>query len=219
MGMLIKGVKAGSVRSKMVNFEIKLSKFGEDCNIREMKKDIKKVLQRANRRIQNVEKAGLPSPALKALYAERGRSVSYSKFSISGLDLRNEVGFMRAKEEYARAVSFLYNPTSSATGAREYVKSIATKYNIPVDVSARIIDKATSPAVTDSGDINIFNYQSIVNEASNDVMNADLQLTEDTVKNGEIIESKIDETIARLNKNNMAHMFYDLFGDGSPRMK
>lgn len=197
-------------------------KLGEDLVVptkETVKKEIKKILQRANRRIQNVEESGLPSPALKALYAERGKSDVYSKFSISGMDLNSEAGFMRAKEEYARAISFLHNPTSTATGARRYVKSVADKYNIPIDVSARIIDKATSPAVTDSGDINIFNYQSIISEASNDVYNSVLNLSENTEENGVYLESIIDNAINNLNSNSQAKMFEELFGNGSPRMK
>ena len=38
-----------------------------------LKKVVNMICQQANRRIQNVEKAGLASPAVKAVYAERGK--------------------------------------------------------------------------------------------------------------------------------------------------
>ena len=55
----------------------------------EFKKEINKTLQQANRRIQNIEKANLASPAVKAVYAERGKKDSFTYFSTRGLNPQN----------------------------------------------------------------------------------------------------------------------------------
>lgn len=59
--------------------------------------EIAKVFQRANRRIQNIEKAGLISPAVAAL--QKGDVESYTKFSMRG-------DWNTLKMEYTKAISF-----------------------------------------------------------------------------------------------------------------
>ncbi|MBO5483057.1 MAG: hypothetical protein J5978_07035 [Spirochaetaceae bacterium] len=135
-----------------------------------LKKVVNMICQQANRRIQNVEKAGLASPAVKAVYAERGKK-GYTYFSTAGLDPTNENDWERIKYEYGRAMSFLNNPTSSATGARQYIKYQATQLNnIPFESANKIIDLATSPTIDNYGNVNIFSYGSILDEFKNDVM-------------------------------------------------
>lgn len=135
-----------------------------------LKKVVNMICQQANRRIQNVEKAGLASPAVKAVYAERGKK-GYTYFSTAGLDPTNENDWERIKYEYGRAMSFLNNPTSSATGARQYIQYQATQLNnIPFESANKIIDLATSPTIDNYGNVNIFSYGSILDEFKNDVM-------------------------------------------------
>lgn len=76
-----------------------------------MRQVIRKVFQVANRRIQNIEKSGALSPAVTALGKHSG---GYSKFSVSGLS------WEQLKVEYGRCVAFLNQPTSTASGAREW---------------------------------------------------------------------------------------------------
>ena len=47
----------------------------------QLKREINKTLQQANRRIQNIQNAGLASPAVKAVIAERGKK-DYTYFHI-----------------------------------------------------------------------------------------------------------------------------------------
>lgn len=193
-----------------------------------MKKEIKKVLQRANRRAQNIENAGLPSPALKALYAERGSNAGvgvYSKFSITGLDIGNETEWALIKQEYGRALAFLNNPTSSATGARQYVKSVANDYTGGNFESAkRLIDVATSPEIAENGEISVFNYGSILENFASDVMQAEETAQGETIDHAQAVEN----VLARLEREvtpsgqysaGAKSDFYKLFGNGSPRMK
>ena len=86
----------------------------------ELKKQMMKTFQKANRRIQNVKKAGLSSPAVQQLISERGER-GYTYFSGARLDPRNPTDWEQLKYEYGRAIAFLNNPTSSATGARQYI--------------------------------------------------------------------------------------------------
>ena len=97
-----------------------------------MRKEISRVFQQANRRIQNVEKSGNISPAVVAL--NKGDIKGFTKFSMkhSWNDL---------KIEYAKAVSFLQQPTSTATGTKEYAKHLQTTYKLSDDEFSLLQDK------------------------------------------------------------------------------
>lgn len=88
---------------------------------KELRAEIARVFQQANRRIQNIERSGIFSPAVASLGELSDR---YSKFAMGGLS------WAQLKMEYGRAVAFLQQPTSSATGAREYNKQVQQRYNL-----------------------------------------------------------------------------------------
>ena len=90
----------------------------------EMRKEISRVFQMANRRIQNIENAELVSPAVMAL--NKGDIQGYTKFSMAG-------DWETLKVEYGKAVSFLRQPTSSATGTREYNRHLMATYDLSKD--------------------------------------------------------------------------------------
>lgn len=84
-----------------------------------LKKQIQKVFHMANRRIQNIEKSGVYSPALKELeFSQVGQMQRFAKFTQAGQDW-NEI-----KLQYAKAVQFLRKPTSTASGAKQWNKAI-----------------------------------------------------------------------------------------------
>ena len=91
----------------------------------EFRNEIAKVFQRANRRIQNIERSGLISPAVTAL--GKGSIKGYTKFSMRNSDWNS------LKVEYAKAVSFLKQPTSTATGTREYDRHLMKAYDLTED--------------------------------------------------------------------------------------
>lgn len=103
----------------------------------DFRKEISRVFQQANRRIQNIEKANLVSPAVTAL----GRGDGYTKFSMR--HTWNDL-----KIEYSKAVAFLKQPTSTASGTREYNKHLKKTFDLSdkeFDVMAKDInDKLTS---------------------------------------------------------------------------
>lgn len=84
--------------------------------------EISRVFQQANRRIQNIEKSGVVSPSVVAL--NKGDIKGFTKFSMRQDD------FNTLKREYAKAVSFLQQPTSTSSGAREYGKHLQRTYNL-----------------------------------------------------------------------------------------
>lgn len=81
----------------------------------ELKKEIRQVFQKANRRIQNVERAGVLSPAVAQL--DLDNTSGFSKFKM-GSDWES------TKRNYAKAIAFLNQPTSTATGARQFQKQL-----------------------------------------------------------------------------------------------
>lgn len=86
-----------------------------------LRKEIARIFQQANRRIQNIEKSGIVSPAVVAL--NKGDVKGYSKFSMKH-------DWNDLKIEYSKAVAFLQQPTSSATGTKEYGEHLKKTYNL-----------------------------------------------------------------------------------------
>ena len=174
-----------------------------------LKREINKTLQQANRRIQNIQKAGLASPAVKAVIAEKGKK-NYTYFSIANLDLTNYIDWEQAKYEYGRALSFLNNPTSTATGARQYISYQARELNnIPFMSANKIVDLATSPTIDEYGNVNIFSYGSLLERFKSDVSIVKDSMKENAEELAEELESKIQAEINRL--ANSGEHFLDRF--------
>ena len=87
----------------------------------ELRKEIARVFQQANRRIQNVENSGIVSPAVVAL--NKGDIKGFTKFSMKH-------SWDELKIEYSKAISFLQQPTSTASGAKEYARHLKKTYNL-----------------------------------------------------------------------------------------
>ena len=104
----------------------------------DLKQQMLKTFQKANRRIQNVRKANLSSPGVQQLISERGER-GFTYFSGANLDPRDPIDWEQLKYEYGRAISFLNNPTSSATGARQYIRYYQKQLGISFDGANKII--------------------------------------------------------------------------------
>lgn len=156
---------------------------------------VNRVLQQANRRIQNIENAGLASPAVKAVFAERGKR-GFTYFTTSGLNPLNPTDWELIKYEYGRAMSFLNNPTSTATGARQYIKYQATQLNnIPFESANKIVDLATEPTIDNYGNVNIFSYGEILDTFKNDVMNTQSEMIKNSKEYAENLENQLKNAI------------------------
>lgn len=175
------------------------------------KKEINKILQQANRRIQNIENAGLASPALKAVYAERGKKNSFTYFSIAGLNPQNKTDWELMKYEYGRAVAFLNNPTSTATGARQYIKYQATELNVPFETANEIVDLATDPSIDEQGNVNIFSYREILDSFRDDVFSTGRDMKENGKEYAKQLEEDLKDTINKTYKDvdNFLSRFFD----------
>ena len=90
----------------------------------EYRKEIARVFQMANRRIQNIEQSGQLSPAVQAL--NKGDVKGFTKFSMKG-------DWNTLKIEYGKAISFLRQPTSTAQGARQYGQHLQRMYDLTPD--------------------------------------------------------------------------------------
>lgn len=90
----------------------------------EYRKEIARVFQMANRRIQNIEQSGQLSPAVQAL--NKGDIKGFTKFSMKD-------DWNTLKIEYGKAISFLRQPTSTAQGARQYGQHLQRMYDLTPD--------------------------------------------------------------------------------------
>lgn len=87
-----------------------------------LRKEISKVFQAANRRIQNIERADVFSPAVASL--GKSHIDRFSKFGMRGKSWRE------LKKEYGKAISFLQQPTSTATGAKQFARQVKGQLDI-----------------------------------------------------------------------------------------
>lgn len=104
-------------------FSLKTAILESDLD-KQVRKEIQRVFHAANRRIQNIEKSGVYSFAYQALkggFDDRQRMTKFAKFSLQGLS------DAEIKIQYAKAISFLQKPTSTASGARQHEKYIKEK--------------------------------------------------------------------------------------------
>lgn len=175
-----------------------------------LRKEINKTLQQANRRIQNIENAGLASPAVKAVIAERGKK-DYTYFSIKGLKADNATDWEMMKYEYGRAMSFLNNPTSTATGARQYIRYQAKElHNIPFESANKIVDLATSPTIDEYGSVNIFKYGELLDKYKTEIMQVADKMKENAKDYAIDLENALLDAINKIHDSN-TNSFLDRF--------
>ena len=175
-----------------------------------IKSEANRLFQKANRRIQNITTKGYASPAVKAIIAERGKH-DYTYFSSSGLDLTNPSDYARLQYEIGRAIAFLQNPTSTATGARQYIQYQADRLNgIPFESANKIVDIATEPTIDEYGNVNIFSYGDILDGLKNDVQFYADSMQDNALDFAEQLENKILE---EYNKGKNDLDFLDSFFD------
>lgn len=177
----------------------------------DFKKEINRILQQANRRIQNIENANLASPAVKAVYAERGKKNSFTYFSTRGLNPQNTTDWELMKYEYGRALAFLNNPTSTATGARQYIKYQAKELNIPFESANKIVDLATNPNIDEYGNVNIFSYHEILDRFKGDVFSTGRDIEQNGKEYAKQLEDLLQDAINKIDNDadNLIDRFID----------
>ena len=154
----------------------------------ENRKEIARVFQMANRRIQNIEQSGLLSPAVSAL--NKNDVTRYSKFS-----MRQD--WQTLKTEYAKAVSFLRQPTSTLTGLREYNKHLKSTYDLSDD-EFELMSKSLNRKLTSINDTNfveryLMRYKDFTGELEAESRDVSDQIESDAYKIQEMLDNEIEE--------------------------
>lgn len=195
MAKIIFSAKVISSIDNSMKDDIRTSLIGNKA----MAKEIKRVLQMANRRAQNIEKSGVVSTAYRGLELE-GRK-GYSKFNITGLDITSEYQWDIAKYEYSKAIEFLNNPTSTSTGAKQYINHIAKKYDKSKEQAQLHLLNAMEVQTVD-GKIPFLNYRSNLDNAIKDDFNTDSKKDNDTMsKNAKEHAKQMEESIKQATDN------------------
>ena len=179
----------------------------------DLKKQMMKTFQKANRRVQNVKNAGLSSPAVQQLISERGDR-GYTFFSGANLNPRDPIDWEQLKYEYGRAIAFLNNPTSSARGARQYINYYKNELGVSFEGANKIVGLATQPEISENGEINIFNYSSILENIKSDVMREQQSNLDSVDSYGNELEEKIIRALENeVHRYNSGSGFDDNFLD------
>lgn len=154
-----------------------------------LRKEIARVFQRANRRIQNVEKTGLVSPAVVAL--NKGDIKGFAKFSMKG-------DWNDLKIEYSKAVSFLQQPTSTASGTREYSNHLKKSYDLNDKEFKLMQDKLMGKiaSVSDERFLEqyLMQYKDFTGELEQESRDVSDQIEDDAVR----IENALDDAIDQI---------------------
>lgn len=157
-----------------------------------LRKEIARVFQQANRRIQNIEKTGLVSPAVVAL--NKGDIKSFAKFSMKH-------DWNDLKIEYSKAVSFLQQPTSTASGTREYSNHLKKSYNLDDGEFTLMQDKLMGKiaSVSDERFLEqyLMQYKDFTGELEQESRDVSDQIEDDAVK----IENALDDALERIAKD------------------
>lgn len=163
-----------------------------------LRKEIARVFQQANRRIQNVEKTGIVSPAVVAL--NKGNITGFTKFSMrhSWEDL---------KIEYSKAVSFLRQPTSSATGTKEYAEHLKKAYDLDDKSFALMQNKLMGKiaSVSDERFLEqyLMQYKDFTGELEQESKDVSDQIEDEAVK----IENALDDALEQIGNDPNAEAF------------
>lgn len=163
-----------------------------------LRKEIARVFQQANRRIQNVEKTGIVSPAVVAL--NKSNITGFTKFS-----MRNS--WEDLKIEYSKAVSFLRQPTSTATGTKEYAEHLKKAYDLDNKSFTLMQDKLMGKiaSVSDERFLEqyLMQYKDFTGELEQESKDVSDQIEDDAVK----IENALDDALEQIGNDPNAEAF------------
>ena len=154
----------------------------------ELRKEISRVFQQANRRIQNVEKTGIVSPAVVAL--NKGDIKGFAKFSMKH-------DWNDLKIEYAKAVSFLQQPTSTASGTREYAEHLKKTYNLTDKefsiMQNNLVGKIASVSDQKFLEQYLMQYKDFTGELEQESRDVSDQIESDAVKIADSLQNNIND--------------------------
>lgn len=154
----------------------------------ELKKEIARVFQQANRRIQNVENSGIVSPAVVAL--NKGDIKGFAKFSMKH-------DWNDLKIEYSKAVSFLQQPTSTTSGAKEYARHLKKTYNLTDNefsiMQNNLMGKIASVSDQKFLEQYLMQYKDFTGELEQESKDVSDQIESDAIKIADSVQRNIDD--------------------------
>lgn len=163
-----------------------------------LRKEIARVFQMANRRIQNVEKSGFISPAVVSL--NKGDIKGFTKFSMKH-------DWNDLKIEYSKAVSFLQQPTSTASGTREYSNHLKKSYNLDDKefklMQDKLIGKIASVSDERFLEQYLMQYKDFTGELEQETRDVSDQIEDDAVK----IENALDDAMEQIAKSETSEAY------------
>lgn len=163
-----------------------------------LRKEIARVFQQANRRIQNVEQTGLISPAVVAL--NKGDIKVFAKFSMKH-------DWNDLKIEYSKAVSFLQQPTSTASGTREYSNHLKKSYDLNDKEFKLMQDKLMGKiaSISDERFLEqyLMQYKDFTGELEQESRDVSDQIEDDAVR----IENALDDAIDQIAHSGTAEAY------------
>lgn len=140
-----------------------------------------------NRRLQNIRQSGVLSPAASALGVDLANT-KFTQFSVAKKD------FNTLKIEYAKAISFLQNPTSTAQGAKQWQKAVQKSLGFSDKLMAKVVEKI----ISDKDDFNIGSpIERVTEQFETSVKDISEQIETDAKaeKNLEKLESELNRDI------------------------
>lgn len=153
----------------------------------EYRKEIARVFQQANRRIQNIEQSGQLSPAVQAL--NKGDIKGFTKFSMKH-------DWNTLKIEYGKAISFLRQPTSTATGTNEYAKHLQREYDLTPDeynlMARNLKGKLNSVSDSDFVERYLMRYKDFTGEMEQSASDISTQIESEAQSISRAIDAEIE---------------------------
>lgn len=153
----------------------------------EYRKEIARVFQMANRRIQNIEQSGQLSPAVQAL--NKGDVKGFTKFSMKG-------DWNTLKIEYGKAISFLRQPTSTAQGARQYGQHMQRMYDLTPDeynlMARNLQGKLNSVSDSDFVERYLMRYKDFTGEMEQSASDISTQIESEAQSISRAIDAEIE---------------------------
>lgn len=153
----------------------------------EYRKEIARVFQMANRRIQNIEQSGQLSPAVQAL--NKGDVKGFTKFSMRG-------DWNTLKIEYGKAISFLRQPTSTAQGARQYGQHMQRMYDLTPDeynlMARNLQGKLNSVSDSDFVERYLMRYKDFTGEMEQSASDISTQIESEAQSISRAIDAEIE---------------------------
>lgn len=156
-----------------------------------LRAEIRRVFQQANRRIQNIESKGLVSPAVESLHLDP--DLGYTKFGMSGFN------WDELKAQYAKAVGFLRQPTSTATGTRDYNKHLMAAYDLTQDefdlMAKKLQGKLNSVSDDKFVEQYLMRYKDFTGELEQEAKDVSDQIEDDAIKLQNALDKEVEEMV------------------------